>query len=809
MVGASGFEPPASWSRTRRASFRKDFHLNTLLEKQELKRSSRMWLDVSGWARLPLRSLQKSLQSIRGLIEKFSNSNWPPMGGVFPTSKARCKMKRFIALILFFAVLAFVPSVHAQGQNFGGGGSVVVVSVPFSATPVFSYVSGSQETSFSMQLTGNVTSSSMGGSFIAGSDAQFLICQDGTGNRSFAFPASFLNTPSVGLTASSCTSGTWVYCGAAGFGAACPAGNWQNTDQGPVGTGAIPGPGLYYAAINCTGIPNCTVVHADGQVDTNATFTASSTSITTSGTAPSFCNGTTLPCTALQIAHGHTTDVGTVEFGTINCLAVNEAACTYNCPQGTISTVNSAHNVTVSVACTSNSSVTANSNNFIWGTDDASGLTTAFNAMDNNAKILPSALELPCGTLLMGTQSFIDAGVTTRQNTIGIRGCGPGNPTIIVPLPKMSCTGNANTGCLIHDAWAQDALGNVGMADKFQDILFWGGGIQDKDAAATYTSASGIYVSLFAELNNVWVEGWVWNRAAGTPEYGITCFGCTMIDSGSFAGGNFSCRLAGFNTAVAQMTGGSCGGSNFNSLTIGLSGATGSVETNGVYINQAQAGVFGTNTSYGVYNNSATQVWTDHGSSITTGLYNDTGGISRLYGSNVSGAGSDYDIYLNGGSLYASGITTSHNCNFVGGSFFDLGGNLQPFCPTGFATNTSAIYGGQNSVTGVALTVGKLVLSANWGTSSAVSAPKGSTSPISFTITNGTAATGASPTITYTFPVAYIQAPLWCTATDVGGTNAIGTFTTSSLTNTGVVFTFSRTPTANSTEFVQVVCPTQ
>jgi hypothetical protein len=107
---------------------------------------------------------------------------------------------------------------------------VALVATPFSATPNFAYVAGSQETSFSLQLTGNVTSSTISGAFLAGSDAQIIFCQDATGGRTFSFPSSFLNVPaSIATSPNACTAGTWVYCGSSG-GAACPANQWQNTN---------------------------------------------------------------------------------------------------------------------------------------------------------------------------------------------------------------------------------------------------------------------------------------------------------------------------------------------------------------------------------------------------------------------------------------------------------------------------------------------------------------------------------------------------------------------------------------------------
>jgi hypothetical protein len=166
----------------------------------------------------------------------------------------------------------------------------------------------------------------------------------------------------------------------------------------------------------------------------------------------------------------------------------------------------------------------------------------------------------------------------------------------------------------------------------------------------------------------------------------------------------------------------------------------------------------------------------------------------------------------NGGTVYAQNwqltqsttATKGYSNSAAGSQFFDECGNV-----FSGIQNLGGNFFGSCSINGTNVTAAKLVLSANWGTGAAVGTLSGSDAPIQFTITNGSASTGASPTITYTFPTPYWQAPLWCAATQVGGTNPSGTFAASSLSSTGVTFTFSLTPTASDTEIVQVVCPTQ
>jgi hypothetical protein len=63
VVGANGFEPSTSWSRTNRAKRDKHRRYNTPSEKQDFSPSTWLYLPVAGCVRLFVRSLQKSLHS--------------------------------------------------------------------------------------------------------------------------------------------------------------------------------------------------------------------------------------------------------------------------------------------------------------------------------------------------------------------------------------------------------------------------------------------------------------------------------------------------------------------------------------------------------------------------------------------------------------------------------------------------------------------------------------------------------------------------------------------------------------------------
>lgn len=80
-----------------------------------------------------------------------------------------------------------------------------ISTVTFSATPTFDLSLGN---TLKITLTGNVTSSTVSNQ-TAGQDTTFIICQDGTGSRTFAWPATMRGETTIGSTASLCTAQTF------------------------------------------------------------------------------------------------------------------------------------------------------------------------------------------------------------------------------------------------------------------------------------------------------------------------------------------------------------------------------------------------------------------------------------------------------------------------------------------------------------------------------------------------------------------------------------------------------------------------
>ncbi len=100
-------------------------------------------------------------------------------------------------------------------------GAAVLTPVTYSATPTFTVSASSTPQVFTMTLTGNVTSSTLVTTNArAGQSISFILTQDATGGRTFAWPTNVLGacgaisaTPSVATTASGIFDGTNVNSG--------------------------------------------------------------------------------------------------------------------------------------------------------------------------------------------------------------------------------------------------------------------------------------------------------------------------------------------------------------------------------------------------------------------------------------------------------------------------------------------------------------------------------------------------------------------------------------------------------------------
>lgn len=134
-----------------------------------------------------------------------------------------------------------------------------VVAVTYAASTTFDANLGEH---FTETLTGNVTSSTLSNA-VAGANYFFSICQDATGNRTFAWPSNFQNAPTIVATASKCTNVVGFYDGT-NFDI---TGQW-NTASGGAGTGTVTSVGL----LGDGTIYNSTAGACGGPVTSTGTF---------------------------------------------------------------------------------------------------------------------------------------------------------------------------------------------------------------------------------------------------------------------------------------------------------------------------------------------------------------------------------------------------------------------------------------------------------------------------------------------------------------------------------------------------------
>jgi hypothetical protein len=548
--------------------------------------------------------------------------------------------------------------------------------------------------------------------------------------------------------------------------------------SGSVGNGAVPANAVYAS-------PTCPVANTG-----NCYFVNFNTKVITDATTAN--TGQTIDCSFSNDCNFTSADIGKTEF------TINNAAGTIATPEGTIQSITDAQHAVVTVASTQTLTHTGY---FAWGTPDVTTagtgpLVTAFAAAAGVGSkcatlFLPVGVTLVEGAVFTSTPGcplpFVQGNASPLPAVIG----DPARGTIIVPTPNFTWT-TCGTFCfapnnsfILHKDWMLEGLGYNG---------------------AGYTTGT----------KNI-SSGW-------SIEYTLDnwCYSCSNVNGMVFASQGQSAWDDDFN----QVGNASCyanAGNNIGPLNLycssingpGMSIASGSVMTIQSTFNSTNA-AGAVNVSGGTWYSFSDST---NGQAAFAGCVAATGGTMFLDGTNCFSS-TNAAIVVNGGKAYLHN-TTAHitggsgtwmgcfaNCATAGEGIWDQGGN-NAVGPGTYSLSTVPVYGSGLSANQTQLTIAKVVLSSGWGTGNAVSAPLGATFPVTFTITNGSAAVGASPTITYTFPTPLLVAPISCTATDAGGTNPLlNPFTTSSLTTTGAVFTATGTPTISDTELMQVTCVT-
>jgi hypothetical protein len=530
-----------------------------------------------------------------------------------------------------------------------------------------------------------------------------------------------------------------------------------------------------------------------------ATFTNGSPNLTC--TVGAFCNGTTVACPA-----GQTSDVGKRINATIGCCnaSVPVSGVTQALPNNTtiLSVTDSTH-----IVASQNFTLSSTTTNpyVYWATDDDAAVAAADAAYI--AAPVCTAMLWPATPFLVKNPHFNSPNAQCEQLESGggvgriatgsYMGWGSSNSVMYLDSSfpaTTSCTFGANSnGCFF--SYAGTHLMHLGISGGWNQKPNGGGhsySITNPNSSADWIdvrlsgwdtangSTNGIFAQSFSNFKDVYLEGFGFN--------GINYSGQITEFDGGYAGnvGGHSLTLGGSPGASPVTT---------KSMSFGTSGASTVLVAGGPWYSYADT-IYGLTTAgtcidftgAGVGTNAYINgdVIASQGNCTTQAFFVTNNAKAFVQNSTIGGA--THSIVVN-----------------AGGTFVDQGGNTYA---GGAPTLTGSFIGEANSANAVLVTAAKLVLSAGWGSTAANTALSGGDFPIQFTITNSGTGQAASPTITYTFPTPLLLAPYSCTATQTGGTNATGTFTSGAPSTTGVTFTFSLTPTASSTEIVVVTCVT-
>lgn len=572
----------------------------------------------------------------------------------------------------------------------------------------------------------------------------------------------------------------------------CQSGSW--TPAGTGGSFIAPNSQAFYLSTACaSGLTNCYTIHADAKVAVNAAFTSGQNTVSTgSGDPPFVCPGASFPCSSGG-------DVGKVEFANYGCSGGNPGQCNKAGSQGTISSIQDAHDAIVSSNWThsSASNTGGNGNTFLWGTLDDTGISNAVTAA---LAIGGGTIVLPCNVNIMISQApFIRASSSASVvQAFDIQGCASTN---LIPDGSGFNLTSCNVGCIYYDSVAPGQNYLNSGASRFtavSNLNVFGGGFDCTGCSLPVGTKAAIYLFNQAAYN-VNVTGWDWNIAslAGFDGYSQALFD----ESSSYATGGTACTGETATGGGTIYRGGICNSS------IGVQPKSGSqIILDGTFVFD-----FGGNYE-GVYATAGT-MYVDN--SYIGGTVFVQGGILHMTNDYVAGLEGGFGgVYSRGNSsmLYMTNVTDAGAVGFTLGdtggspSMFDLGGNVSTATPNIAAGTLS----GSASITG-ACVAGNLAASAGWGSTAAFSAVSGGPTVCTFTLTNSGTGQGANPTITLTFPSAFWATPSGgCQAIEIGGNQPLTAtspiFATTSTSKTAAVFTYNGTPTINDTEQVRVSC---
>lgn len=517
--------------------------------------------------------------------------------------------------------------------------------------------------------------------------------------------------------------------------------------------------------------------------------------------------------------------VGQIVFATSLTRAGGNGGTNVFVPQGTITAINSSTQVIVSNAPTAVMTPAENTCCLVWGDDETTALTNAWNATTackpGGMLILPGINPQGDGPAVILTQSAqmnLSANNGTGGSRSGYGACGSGiNATYIIPTPNFNfATADSNKVCFC----------DVSDGANFHNFTIFGAG--NGNPGTIYGSSLASYIGVQAHsLDNAIFQdmallAWGGGNVSGLG-IGLNVAGGEIVirrvDCDMF--GNVACQAGGE---------GSLDGQYFDQCTFWDSSLI------CLLVNAANGGLYNPVITMNCNMGSASMIvsvigggiWHDFGSIVglhASGSGNNTilvgyattmsgtvsgqAGTAKLIGSEVTTSASSNLIYLDNStcSLTTVGCNISQEhassavCINNSGTFYDGGGNTFAVHSGSILYSGAGKVFGSGSITGAQQTSGNIALT-NFGTTPSVGTVSGNTQLEQFTITVGATPTG-TPSLTVTFPTPFLVAPI-CNMVQVGGTNTISTFTPSAVSTTTATFTYNGTLVAADTLIVQM-----
>ena len=604
-------------------------------------------------------------------------------------------------------------------------------------------------TLFNITLVGNVTSVSIDTGF-TGQQANFNICQNGTGGFTWVWPGTFQGTSGITIAsgANACTQAQFINVDGT---------NWQSVGGGGSGSGITSVASLpatctvgtsVFLTVASTGFPvgqyNCTATNTFKFVGPDlanainpANFGVTMNALMCRDTNAQFTTTTSVTCLTANFTSA---DVGKAIFGTCCGLSggITHANSVLILPQGTITAVNSATNVTVSGAGNAATCAAGGAGCLlIWGTDDSAAWDTTWTAATGTAgHCYP--IQMGGGMSLISTAKFL----TTVCNT-GITGSGSQGAAIVglgykasqfVILPNFvaaGCTG------------VSTSLGSIvcfGPSKGFQliNLGIWGG---ENGNSTQLNGKVFINFGVDAYAINVLLAGF--SAGAGTltgfnTEASGQTFWTLVVDGfGGGAGGVVECLVsAGTYNVFSEVF---CG----DNTGIALSITSGAVLTSygGFY---GQTGGTGPdvqqNGTFKSYGDQFFDTGGAGGANIVLGANSLTTISGAIFTNNTNAANSNLffnsasaKAWVSNSSFTAGGANLDINKGTMG-TYFDQGGN----------TYNDGVAAGTILPT--------CTFTSGGGTTPSCSLQAGSTNEKGVIIaTTGTGAPGSAGTVTLTF----------------------------------------------------------